>query len=153
VTNQLGYPVINGTPHDQPGQRIASHKGDDRRRGHLSSTVTSPAEVTATVGLSSTTAQDACAPANLSLIPTPSTLQVGNLSALIATVTDQLGNPVADGTPVSFSTNLGVATSAVAATVNGVASSARRCRRPGNGDGRQPERNRASGVHTLLSAR
>jgi adhesin/invasin len=46
---------------------------------------------------------------------------VGNLSALTATVTDQFGNLVADGTPMSFSTNLGVATPAIAATVNGVA--------------------------------
>ena len=42
VTNQLGYPVGNGALHDQPGQRIASHKGDDRRRGQLSS-MASPA--------------------------------------------------------------------------------------------------------------
>ena len=60
-------------------------------------------------------------PANLALIAAPSTLQVGNLSALTATATDQFGNPVADGTLVSFSTNLGVATPTVAATVNGVA--------------------------------
>ena len=94
-------------------------------------------------------------PANLSLNAALSTLQVSNLSALTSTATDQFGNTVADGTLVSFSTNLGVATPAMAATVNGVASSDRWPRRPGDsgGDGRQPERNRAGGVQTLLSAR
>jgi hypothetical protein len=66
--------------------------------------------VTATVGSLSATAQVTFTPgppANLALVAAPSTLQVGNLSALTATVTDQFGNLVADGTLVSFSTNLG----------------------------------------------
>jgi adhesin/invasin len=90
----------------------------------LSSTLPGTAVVTATVGGLSATALVTFtpgAPANLALVAAPSTLQVGHLSALTATVTDQFGNPVADGTPVSFSTNLGVATPAVAVTVNGVA--------------------------------
>jgi adhesin/invasin len=90
----------------------------------LSSTLPGTAVVTATVGSLSATALVTFtpgAPANLSLIAAPSALQVGNLSALTATATDQFGNLVADGTPVSFSTNLGVATPTVAATVNGVA--------------------------------
>jgi hypothetical protein len=60
-------------------------------------------------------------PANLSLIAAPSTLPVGNLSALTATVTDQFGNPVVNGTAVSFTTNLGSASPVTRVTTNGVA--------------------------------
>jgi adhesin/invasin len=129
VTDQLGYPVVNGTVVSfttnlgsvSPVTRVTTN---GVATATLSSTVAGLAKVTATVGLSSTTAQVTFTPgppANLSLIAAPSTLQVGNLSTLTVTVTDQFGNPVADGTLVSFSTNLGVATPAIAATVNGVA--------------------------------
>jgi adhesin/invasin len=90
----------------------------------LSSTLPGTALVIATVGSLNATAQVTFTPgppANLLLVAAPGTLQVGNLSALTATVTDQFGNLVADGTLVSFSTNLGVATPTAAATVNGVA--------------------------------
>jgi len=90
----------------------------------LSSTVAGVATVTATVGSLSATAQvtfTAGAPANVALAANPSTLPVGNSSALTATVTDQFGNAVADGTVVSFTTSLGSVSPVSATTVNGVA--------------------------------
>jgi adhesin/invasin len=129
VTDQFGNPVADGvvvsfttsfgTLSDNSATTV-----NGAATAMLSSTLPGTAVVTATLGSLSAAALVTFtpgAPANLSLIAAPSTLQVGNLSALTATVTDQFGNLVADGTPVSFSTNLGVATPAVAVTVNGVA--------------------------------
>jgi len=129
VTDQLGYPVVNGTVVSfttnlgsvSPVTRVTTN---GVATATLSSTVAGLAKVTATVGLSSTTAQVTFTPgppANLSLIAAPSTLQVGNLSALTATVTDQFGNPVVNGTVVSFTTNLGSASPVIRVTTNGVA--------------------------------
>jgi predicted extracellular nuclease len=90
----------------------------------LSSTVAGVATVTATVGSLSATAQVTFTPdvpANVALVAVPSTLPVDNLSTLTATVTDQYGNVVADGTLVSFTTSLGNVSPASATTVNGVA--------------------------------
>jgi predicted extracellular nuclease len=90
----------------------------------LSSTVAGVATVTATVGSLSATAQVTFTPdvpANVALVAVPSTLPVDNLSTLTATVTDQFGNPVADGTTVNFTTSLGTLSGSSATTVNGVA--------------------------------
>jgi uncharacterized repeat protein (TIGR01451 family) len=90
----------------------------------LSSTIAGVAVVTATVGSVSTTVEvtfTAGAPANVTLVAVPSTLPVGNLSTLTATVTDQFGNLVADGTVVSFTTSFGALSSNSTTTVNGVA--------------------------------
>jgi adhesin/invasin len=57
----------------------------------------------------------------LTLVAVPDTVLVGNASALTATVTDQYGNPVADGVTVSFTASLGDVESATATTVGGVA--------------------------------
>jgi subtilisin family serine protease/protocatechuate 3,4-dioxygenase beta subunit len=129
VTDQFGNPVADGTLVSFSTSFGALSNSNATTLGGmatvmLSSTLPGTAVVTATLGSLSAAALVTFtpgAPANLSLIAAPSTLQVGNLSALTATVTDQFGNLVADGTPVSFSTNLGVATPAVAVTVNGVA--------------------------------
>jgi adhesin/invasin len=90
----------------------------------LSSTISGVATVTATVGSLSATAQVTFtpgAPFTLTLTAVPSTLPVGNSSTLTATVTDQYGNAVADGTVVSFTTSLGNVSPVTATTVNGVA--------------------------------
>jgi adhesin/invasin len=129
VTDQLGYPVVNGTVVSfttnlgsvSPITRVTTN---GVATATLSSMVAGLAKVTATVGLSSTTAQVTFTPgppANLSLIAAPSTLQVGNLSALTATVTDQFGNPVVNGIVVSFTTNLGSASPVTRVTTNGIA--------------------------------
>jgi uncharacterized repeat protein (TIGR01451 family) len=61
------------------------------------------------------------ATANITLTAAPTTLPVGNLSTITATVTDSANNPVPDGTVVSFTTDLGNVSPASATTVNGVA--------------------------------
>jgi uncharacterized repeat protein (TIGR01451 family) len=61
------------------------------------------------------------ATANITLTAAPTTLPVGNLSTITATVTDSANNPVPDGTVVSFTTDLGNISPASATTVNGVA--------------------------------
>jgi subtilisin family serine protease len=129
VTDQLGYPVVNGTVVSfttnlgsvSPVTRVTTN---GVATATLSSTVAGLATVTATVGLSSTTEQVTFTPgppANLSLIAVPSTLPVGNLSALTATVTDQFGNPVAGSVVVSFTTSFGALSNSSATTTNGVA--------------------------------
>ncbi|MFN3763549.1 MAG: Ig-like domain-containing protein, partial [Anaerolineae bacterium] len=46
-------------------------------------------------------------PSTVTLAAAPDTLPVGSLSTLTATVTDAYGNPVLNGTPVTFETSLG----------------------------------------------
>ena len=62
-------------------------------------------------------------PYTLTLAAHPTDLTVGETSALTATVVDQYANRVADGTPVTFTTNLGSVGSATITrdTINGVA--------------------------------
>jgi adhesin/invasin len=82
------------------------------------------ATVTATVGSLNATAQVTFtpgAPFSVTLVAVPSTLPVGSLSTLTATVTDQFGNAVANGTVVSFTTSLGALSNGTAATIGGVA--------------------------------
>jgi adhesin/invasin len=129
VTDQFGNPVVDGmvvsfTTNLGSASPVTRVTTNGVATATLSSTVAGLATVTATVGSLNATALVTFtpgAPANLALVAAPSALQVGNLSALTATATDQFGNPVADGTLVSFSTNLGVPRPAIAATVNGVA--------------------------------
>jgi uncharacterized repeat protein (TIGR01451 family) len=88
----------------------------------LSSTVAGVATVTATVnGLSATAQVTFVVPTSVTLVAAPSTLPVGSLSTLTATVFDQFNNPIADGVVVSFTTSLGNVSPASATTVNGVA--------------------------------
>jgi hypothetical protein len=91
----------------------------------LNSTVAGVAIVTATVNSLSATALVTFtpgAPFTLTLTATPATLPVGNSSTLTATATDQYGNPVADGTTISFTTSLGTLSSSTANTSGGDAS-------------------------------
>jgi adhesin/invasin len=129
VTDQFGNPVaisvvVSFTTNLGSALPVTRVTTNGVATATLSSTVAGLATVTATVGSLNATAPVTFTPgppANLSLVAAPSTLQVGHLSALTATVTDQFGNLVADGTLVSFSTNLGGAAPTAAATTNGVA--------------------------------
>jgi uncharacterized repeat protein (TIGR01451 family) len=57
----------------------------------------------------------------VTLVANPITLPAGDSSVLIATVTDQFGNLVADGTVVSFTTSLGNVSPVTATTIGGAA--------------------------------
>ncbi len=88
----------------------------------VNSTVAGVATVTASAGDVDVTAQvtfTAGAPFTVMLVADPTTLAVGNSSTLTATVTDQYGNAVADGTAVSFTTDLGTLGSATLNTSAG----------------------------------
>ncbi|MDW8293602.1 MAG: Ig-like domain-containing protein, partial [Anaerolineae bacterium] len=90
----------------------------------VSSTVAGVATVTAEAdGVSGSTVVTFVpgAPFTVTLVAVPSTLVVGNSSVLTATVTDQYGNAVADGTVVNFATTLGTLGNATVGTVNGEA--------------------------------
>jgi predicted extracellular nuclease len=129
VTDQFGNFVANGTVVNFTTS-LGTLSGSSATTVNgvatvtLSSTLPGVAVVTATVGSLSATAQVTFTPdvpANVALVAVPSTLLVGNSSTLTATVTDQYGNVVADGTVVSFTTSLGNVSPASATTVNGVA--------------------------------
>jgi hypothetical protein len=78
--------------------------------------------VTATAGSLSATILVTFTPGasfTVTLVAVPNTVLVGNASALTATVTDQYGNPVADGVTVSFTASLGNLVPATATTVGG----------------------------------
>ncbi len=61
-------------------------------------------------------------PSTVTLAAAPDTLPVGALSTLTATVTDAYGNPVLNGTPVTFATSLGALLPASGwATTGGIA--------------------------------
>jgi hypothetical protein len=62
-------------------------------------------------------------PYTVALRATPASLVVGNASSLKATVTDQFGNQVADGTLVTFTSSIGNVSPPTDTTVNGVAAS------------------------------
>ncbi|WP_169239044.1 right-handed parallel beta-helix repeat-containing protein [Candidatus Roseilinea sp. NK_OTU-006] len=90
----------------------------------VSSNIAGVATVTATVGSLNATALVTFtpgAPYTVTLVAAPTTLAVGNSSTLTATVTDQYGNAVADGTAVSFATTLGTLGSATLNTSAGQA--------------------------------
>jgi hypothetical protein len=64
------------------------------------------------------------APYTLTLVANPTSLKVNETSYLTATVVDQFGNNVADGTPVVFTTTLGSASPVLTTTTGGVATAA-----------------------------
>jgi parallel beta-helix repeat protein len=130
ATDQFGNPVADGTTISFTtslgtlSSSTANTSGGDASVT-LSSIVAGVATVTATVNSLSTTAQvtfTAGAPFTLTLTAVPTTLPVGNSSTLTATATDQFGNPVADGTTISFTTSLGALSSSTANTSGGDAS-------------------------------
>jgi uncharacterized repeat protein (TIGR01451 family) len=130
ATDQFGNPVANGTPISFTTSLGTLSSGTAATSGGsasvtLSSTISGVATVTATVGSLSATALVTFtpgAPFTLTLTAVPSTLPAGHSSALTATATDQFGNPVANGTPISFTTSLGTLSSGTAATNGGSAS-------------------------------
>jgi parallel beta-helix repeat protein len=129
ATDQYGNPVADGTTISFTtslgalSSSTANTSGGDASVT-LSSTVAGVATVTATVNSLSATAQVTFtpgAPFTLTLTAVPATLPVGNSSTLTATATDQFGNPVADGTTISFTTSLGTLSSGAATTSSGSA--------------------------------
>jgi uncharacterized repeat protein (TIGR01451 family) len=130
ATDQFGNPVANGTPISFTTSLGTLSSGTAATNGGsasvtLSSTIAGVATVTAAVGSLSATALVTFtpgAPFTLTLTAVPSTLPAGHSSALTATATDQFGNPVANGTPISFTTSLGTLSSGTAATSGGSAS-------------------------------
>jgi predicted extracellular nuclease len=129
VTNQFGNPVADGTTVNFTTS-LGTLSGSSATTVNgvatvtLSSTLPGVATVTATVGSVSATVEvtfTVGAPANVTLVALPSTLPVGSLSTLTATVFDQFNNPIADGVVVSFTTDFGALSSSSATTVNGVA--------------------------------
>ena len=91
----------------------------------ISRTLVGMVHITATSG----SAQDSTAvdfvpnvPATVTLQAIPTSLVVGNSSVLTATVVDQFGNRVANGTAITITTDLGYALSPVT-TTNGIATS------------------------------
>jgi len=128
VINQFGNPVANGTVVSFTTSLGSISPVTATTIGGvvtatLSSTIAGVATVTATVGSLSTTAQVTFtpgAPFTLTLNAAPTTLPVGNSSALTATATDQYGNPVMDGTAISFTTSLGALSNGAASTSGGV---------------------------------
>jgi parallel beta-helix repeat protein len=136
ATDQFGNPVANGTPISFTTSLGTLSSGTAATNGGsasvtLSSTIAGVATVMAAVGSLSATALVTFtpgAPFTLTLTAVPSTLPAGHSSALTATATDQFGNPVANGTPISFTTSLGtattvggVATATLSSTISGVA--------------------------------
>ncbi|MCS6774343.1 MAG: right-handed parallel beta-helix repeat-containing protein [Thermoflexales bacterium] len=88
----------------------------------VSSTIAGVATLTATVDSLSATVQVTFTPgaaAAIMLTAVPTTTAVGTSSTLTATVVDQFGNPVANGTVVSFTTSLGTLGSSSASTLGG----------------------------------
>jgi adhesin/invasin len=129
ATDQFGNPVADGTTISFTTSLGTLSSGAATTSSGsatvtLSSIVAGVATVTATVGSLSATAQvtfTAGAPFTLTLTAAPATLPVGNSSTLTATATDQFGNPVADGTTISFTTSLGTLSSGAATTSSGSA--------------------------------
>ena len=129
VVDQFGNPVTNGT-----NVTFASNIGgpiapalttNGLATSSISSTVAGTAFITATSGAASGSATVIFTPGSpitVTLQANPTSQSVGASSALTATVVDQYGNPVANGTSVTFTTSLGnVLTPRV--TTNGLATS------------------------------
>jgi parallel beta-helix repeat protein len=130
ATDQFGNPVADGTTISFTTSLggvspVTATTVGGVATATLNSTVAGVATVTATLNSLSATAQvtfTAGAPFTLTLTAVPTTLPVGNSSTLTATATDQFGNPVADGTTISFTTSLGTLSSSTASTIGGNAS-------------------------------
>jgi parallel beta-helix repeat protein len=129
ATDQYGNPVADGTTISFTTSLGMLSSGTANTSGGdavvtLTSMTPGVATVTATAGSLSATALVTFtpgAPFTVTLVAVPDTVLVGNASALTATVTDQYGNPVADGVTVSFTASLGNLVPATATTVGGVA--------------------------------
>ena len=114
VVDQFGNPVPNGT-----NVTFASNIGgpiapalttNGLATSSISSTVAGTAFITATSGAASGSATvifTPGSPVTVTLQANPTSQSVGASSALTATVVDQYGNPVANGTSVTFTTSLG----------------------------------------------
>jgi len=130
ATDQYGNAVADGTTITFATDFGTLSSGTANTAGggatvSLNSTTAGVATVTATVGsLNATTLVTFTpgAPFTLTLTAVPTTLPVGNSSTLTATATDQYGNAVADGTAITFATDLGTLSSGTANTVGGSAS-------------------------------
>ncbi len=131
VTDQFGNFVANGS-----GVTFATNLGNllppprtttnGVATSSISSTLAGTALITATSGAAQDTASvvfNPGAPFTLTLQASPISLTVGSSSALTATVTDPFGNPVANGTVVTFATSLGNLLPPPRTTTNGVATS------------------------------
>ena len=129
VVDQFGNPVTNGT-----NVTFASNIGgpiapalttNGLATSSISSTVAGTAFITATSGVASGSATVIFTPGSaftVTLQANPTSQSVGASSTLTATVVDQYGNAVPDGTSVTFTTSLGnVLTPRV--TTNGLATS------------------------------
>jgi adhesin/invasin len=129
ATDQYGNAVADGTTISFTTSLGALSSGTANTSGGdavvtLPSMTPGVATVTATAGSLSATALVTFtpgAPFTVTLVAVPDTVLVGNASALTATVTDQYGNPVADGATVSFMASLGDVEPATATTAGGVA--------------------------------
>jgi parallel beta-helix repeat protein len=129
ATDQYGNAVADGTTISFTTSLGALSSGTANTSGGdavvtLTSMTPGVATVTATAGSLSATILVTFTPGasfTVTLVAVPNTVLVGNASALTATVTDQYGNPVADGVTVSFMASLGNLVPATATTVGGVA--------------------------------
>jgi hypothetical protein len=126
VSDQFGNPVTDGTVVSFTSSLgSVSPFSATTVNGVATATLSATVAGMATVNSLSATAQVTFtpgAPFTLTLTAVPSTLLVGNLSTLTATVTDQYGNAVANGTTITFTTSLGTLSSRTAATSAGNAS-------------------------------
>jgi uncharacterized repeat protein (TIGR01451 family) len=132
VRDQFGNPVADGT-----AVSFSTTKGSiaptqvTTAGGIAQTTLTSGTQVgvavvTAQAGTASTSANVAFIPgppSSIHLAASPTSIPVGAQASLVASVTDQHGNPVADGTSVAFSTSQGSVSPALAPTTDGQASS------------------------------
>ena len=139
VVDQYGNPVTNGT-----NVTFASNIGEPitpalttngLATSSISSTLVGTAFITATSGAASGSATVIFTPGSsvtVTLEANPTSQVVGASSTLTATVVDQFGNPVTNGTNVTFASNIGnpiapalttngLATSSISSTVAGTA--------------------------------
>lgn len=133
VTDELGAPVADGTviAFSATSGSLSNTSGvtvNGTVSVQLASAVVAgSAVVTATAGDVSATTTIIFLPlgvssVNVSVDPAELPADGVSICTIAATVADELGNPVADGTPVAFSTTAGALSAASATTVNGAAS-------------------------------
>ncbi|MCP4541984.1 MAG: DUF11 domain-containing protein [Chloroflexi bacterium] len=131
VNDQVGNPVTNGTVvtfttdlGNLPAA-TATTTGGVATMTLTSEVAVDTAHLTATAdAVSDTTTMDLTAyPDSLSLIVDPTSIPGDGSSTAVLTMTvnDQIGNPIADGTVVTFTTDVGNLSAATATTTGGVA--------------------------------
>ena len=134
VLDQAGNPAADGTPvyfHTTAGtflegaftDTVATHLGVAEALLRAGSEV-----ATATASVASGTAWSQLhvpfiplPPYSIAVSAVPSTIPVTGTAQITATVQDILGHPIADGTPVTFTTSLGTIAPTLAATQDGLA--------------------------------